>query len=237
MSIILLAGQTEIDDINNKLDQIASGWNIETFKTPIDVGRSDKPLCVIKSNVDEIIRYANKNGMDTAELELAASQLEFISYDMPLWTDINKFIPTMARLIMAPVDSFQFVLEGSSSPSGKWTTVATKIAIPTNTTPALIPVDVHVVSLTFVNETDGANEDFEIYVNGLLSYTWQLRNARWAVLNAVDEFTPLLVIPARSLVSVRIVNFTSPMAQDGILNVFFRMAGSSIPGEFTSATL
>ena len=49
--------------------------------------------------------------------------------------------------------------------------------------PFIVPHDMKIFSLTFVNKNDNASTDFEFYKNGNLIFTWQLRNSRWSVKN------------------------------------------------------
>lgn len=49
-----------------------------------------------------------------------------------------------------------------------------------DTTPYIVPVPLKVTAVTFVNNVDGADTDVEIYKNGSLIHTWEIRDKRYA---------------------------------------------------------
>lgn len=237
MAIILLLDQTEKDQVTTYLTDLISNLDFETFDTPIELLRPDKPFCHIDSSIRNLVSYLVRQGHDVTALTTYLDGLETTIYDRPLWSASNKHISSKTLLELAPIGSWTFVLEGSSVPEGKFMTQATKIAIPSNTTPAILPANLHIVAMTFINETDGANEDLNLYLNGALAYVWSLTGARWGVITSDDERTPLLALPERGLLSAEIVNTSSPAAKDGILTIYFRLVGETTPGQFISPTL
>ena len=54
------------------------------------------------------------------------------------------------------------------------------IGKPSNVTPFVIPGVVQVSALTFVNNNNSVETDIEVYKNGVLIHTWEVRNSRWA---------------------------------------------------------
>lgn len=237
MAIITLVDQNELDQLNTFLDDVTPGWIVETELTPIDLGRPDKKYCLVKKYLTFVTEYLDKRGQLDGNLLTFINSLEFAEYNYPVTSNVQKVMSTYTRLDSAPIGSWRFVLEGQSISGGKFMTNATKIAIPSNLCPAVLPANLHVVSITWSNEIDGANEEVRFYNNGNLTYTWTINNARWAVINAQSAFEPLFVLPERSYLSAEIVNINNPAAKDGIINIFFRMAGDPLPGLFTSPTL
>ena len=60
--------------------------------------------------------------------------------------------------------------------------------------PYIVPHHMSLVSLTYVNKKDRTETDIEIYRNGTLVYTWQIRDSRWRVKNT--GLSALTFLPA-----------------------------------------
>lgn len=237
MAIILLMDQTELDTMNDYFDAVLTGWSIESFRTPLELMPyyPTKIYCTHKHNIDNIIHKWAVDGILNPNFEPFIDSLETQEYNSPLWKHLNNFIPTNEQLILAPIGAWSFLLNGPSAPVGVFMQQVTGIA--SNITPSILPANLHVVSMTWINATDDANEDINIYLNDTLLYTWQLRNTRWGVLNAPDYVHPILTLPERGLLKAEIINVALPVAQDGILTMYFRLVGDATPGEFYNTVL
>lgn len=63
----------------------------------------------------------------------------------------------------------------------KWLSIGrTSASSTSDTVPAVIPFNSVLYSLTYINSTDDTGTDVEIYKNGVLLFTWQIRNKRRA---------------------------------------------------------
>jgi len=49
-----------------------------------------------------------------------------------------------------------------------------------NAIPYIIPCPMKITAITFTNAINGVDTDIQIYRNGTLLYTWELRDKRWA---------------------------------------------------------
>ncbi len=107
---------------------------------------------------------------------------------------------------------------------------------PSNELPAVIAFRSSIASLVFINKNDDADTDIEIYKNGVLDFTWEIRNKRWTYktnglttisFNAGDKISCF----AKSVTSGTGVDPSSV-----ILDVVVRST-SSITGEDGSSTL
>lgn len=237
MPNLMLMDQTEFNQVNAYLNVIISDWVIGHYPTPIEIMRPDKPYCVIKNNADSLVERLGLDELLDAGLKTLIEGLEIVDYDGPLWVSPNDLLPLSFQLSGAPIDSFQFVLEGTSTAGGKYLTVATKMALPSNLTPLILPARVQLIAMTWINEKDGATDDLEIYINGSLTYTWALADCRKATLKADNEFSPILSLSEDDLVSVMIKNTGAIAAKDGYLMMFFRLIDSGTAGEKISPTL
>lgn len=72
---------------------------------------------------------------------------------------------------------FPFVVSGNVS--NKWLGY-TNSAAPSNTIPFIVPQQMTLKGLLFSNRDDNVDIDVELYINGTLSYTWEIRNKRTA---------------------------------------------------------
>ena len=72
-----------------------------------------------------------------------------------------------------------FVFFNNGNTQNKWLGFASSSS-PSNQVPYISPYNSTLESITFSNESDNANIDAEIYKNGVLSFTWQVRNKRYA---------------------------------------------------------
>jgi hypothetical protein len=220
LDIVIFSSQNQVDSINVSLNP---GMGILPFD-------HDGFPAMFESNLTNLLAYEHGLSQDNIDTLNALPRTQIL-----IPTD-EETIQGM-QLPLAPIGQFKFVLEGNSSGSGKFMTVATKMAIPSNLTPAVLPANLHVVSMLFMNEVDGANEDIKIYLNASLIYTWSLSNARYAIINADDSSSPIMALPERGVVSAEIINTGGTAAKDGYLEIFFRLAGETTPGEFVSPTL
>lgn len=239
MTILLMLDQAELDQMNTYFDAITPGWLVESYSTPIELLSyyPMKSYCVIKSNIDYLIhKWTLDNILDPGFITFVDSLITQ-EFNSPIWKSTSIYIPSRSILELAPIGSWSFVLEGSSTPVGNYMTQATKAAIPSNLTPAILPANLHVVSMTWINETNGANEAIHIYLNGALIHTWDLPNCRWAITNALTDIDPILTLPERGKISTAIVNQSLPAAKDGILTIYFRMVGQATGGQYISPTL
>lgn len=195
-------------------------------------------LAMFKANVDNII--ASLNPETHAQ---TINTLQALNNNLVTIPEIEESVAALGATVMgmgialSPIDSWSFVLEGSSGPTETFLTQATKQAIPSNLTPAILPAPLAIVAMTWISEIDGANEDIKLYLDGSPILIWELVNARWGVTVAQDDENPLAALPERGLLSASITNTGSPSAKDGILTIYFRLVGETTPGEFTSPTL
>lgn len=238
---IVLFDQNTLDTWNSYLSGTHFSWTQDVVETPLEIGRGDKPFCAfendVRHNASKVLAYTSL-GHATLDPNFINffNQLEKIDYNGYIWSS-DEGMPLSLQLSLSPLGQFKFVLEGVSETGGKFMTVATKRGMPSNLTPAIIPAPLHVVSMFFMNEIDGSNEDINFYLDDSLVYTWNLRNARYGTFNALDSVTPIMSLPERSLLSAEIVNKGDPKARDGYIEMIFRLVGDPTPGEFINPTL
>lgn len=70
-----------------------------------------------------------------------------------------------------------FLFHTSGNTSNKWLGLGSG-STPSNTLPLIIPQDGQLLWLTFSNEDNNVDIDVEIYVNGTIIQTWEVRNKR-----------------------------------------------------------
>lgn len=51
---------------------------------------------------------------------------------------------------------------------------------PSNVTPFVVPCQMQITALTFINTNNSVETDVEVYKNGTKIYTWEVRDSRWA---------------------------------------------------------
>lgn len=72
---------------------------------------------------------------------------------------------------------FPFVSSGNTA--NKWLGYSNSAA-PSNEIPLILPQAAELKGITFSNRDNDVDIDVEIYKNGTLVYTWEVRNKRWA---------------------------------------------------------
>ena len=65
--------------------------------------------------------------------------------------------------------------------NGKYLSLEQASAFPSNENPFMVPFDVEVTALSFINEKDGIDVDLQLRVNGIITFTWSLTNTRRAI--------------------------------------------------------
>lgn len=70
-----------------------------------------------------------------------------------------------------------FVFSSSGNTADKWLEYTSSSA-PSNEVPLLVPQNADIKGFTFSNKDDDVDIDVEIYCNGTLVYTWEVRNKR-----------------------------------------------------------
>ena len=73
----------------------------------------------------------------------------------------------------------QFGYFGTGTTKNKWLNVSHP-SQPSDSTPHVVPWAGEIVGLSYGNENDNSDVDIEIYINGALAYTWDVRNKRTA---------------------------------------------------------
>jgi hypothetical protein len=74
---------------------------------------------------------------------------------------------------------YDFSFNNVGRTSNKWLEFASSSA-PSNDNPLVGPYDSDMIALTYSNTSNDSGTDAEIYKNGVLFYTWQIRNKRTA---------------------------------------------------------
>lgn len=72
-----------------------------------------------------------------------------------------------------------FLFSASGNTSDKWVGIGNG-STASNTLPLIIPQDAEISALTFSNQDDNVDIDIELYINGTLDFTWEIRNKRTA---------------------------------------------------------
>ena len=118
-----------------------------------------------------------------------------------------------------------FTFGSTGNVSNKWLNVAS--SVPSNEVPLIMPQDGNLLGITFANEDDDVDQDVEIYVNGVLKFTWELRNKRWAWKTDINLGTPLLQGERVSVFMRRYNGGTGdPTSQNPIVEVFFNLTSN-----------
>jgi hypothetical protein len=93
-------------------------------------------------------------------------------------TDPSK-VNISVNQILLPGKLIDFVFGNVGNTQNKWLLFSSSSA-PSDELPYVAPYDGELVGLTFANTNDNVGADFDIYVNGSILYTWQVRNKRTA---------------------------------------------------------
>lgn len=118
------------------------------------------------------------------------------------------------------VDSYFFGLEGNLPASLTFLSAGSKTATqPSNLLPAISPANVLVAAITYVNKTDNSNLTLELLLNGVLSYSLVITNARWAV-DTLVALSPVILTVGDQL-SVRAVADPGPVPTGIIVWIYF----------------
>ena len=94
---------------------------------------------------------------------------------------------------------FEYSSQGNTQ--NKWASVAHPSQT-SDSSPFVANWDGVVVGLTFSNDNNFADCDIELYVNQVITYTWQGRNKRTAWIAQVDENNPLFTITQGDKISI-----------------------------------
>ena len=104
---------------------------------------------------------------------------------------------------------------------------------PSNESPFMVPFDVEVTSISFVNEKNGIDVDLELRVNGTIEFTWNITNARRAI--KTNGLSGLGIVAGDAL-SLSAVNVSATKPRDVIVHVNLAYTSSALQ-EIISATL
>ena len=105
-----------------------------------------------------------------------------------------------------------------------------------NELPAIIAYDSTIASIVFINKNDDSDVDIELYKNGILDFTWELRNKRWAYKTNGLTSINLVAGDKLSCFAREVTGGTGVDPTSVILDVVLRST-SSITGEGGSSTL
>lgn len=99
--------------------------------------------------------------------------------------------------------------------------------------PWTFPFDGEITTLTFMNATNSSDTDIEIYKNGVLQYTWQIRLKKWAT---KTDITPIVFAAGDQLgvYAKKVDGGNKP--NDVLIDVFIAFT-SNIAQELGGATL
>lgn len=130
--------------------------------------------------------------------------------DGPVVWDGEKFV------IVQPVQMTQIPFSGNATVSNKWLSLFSG-GNTSDTIPFLSPFNGSITGLSFVNSSSGSDCDLEIYKNGALALTIEIRNQ----LNYVDtSFTPL-TIASSDTIGVFLRKFGNSKPSDPLVTLWF----------------
>lgn len=84
----------------------------------------------------------------------------------------------LAALNAAQTVAGTLAFEKNGRCKNKW--LGFGIGKPSNATPYISPCSMQITAVTFMNNANGADTDVEIYKNGIIIHTWEVRDKRWA---------------------------------------------------------
>ena len=165
------------------------------FGTPFR-GQADRTIPGLKQftatdlqrAVEESFPQVRINGIPIAEvtrtLSFWGASVSGVPGPNPFETSLFVSATTSPRGKLLP---FWFTNNGNTS--NKWLFFGNSSAT-SDTDPLIVPYNMNLVGLTFVNSDDDRNCDIEIYKNGVLFYTWEIRAKRlqWDSTLDVAEF-------------------------------------------------
>lgn len=99
--------------------------------------------------------------------------------------------------------------------------------------PAIMPFDGAVYALDFINEANSSESDIEFYVNSVLTFTWEIRDKKWAYkTNGLSAFT----FSAGDKISVYAKKVTGEKPVSPVIHMYFKFT-STTTGEGGGSTL
>jgi hypothetical protein len=158
-------------DIDNLLD--AGDLTLTLFTTlltPVDAKRVINELSPFIAAYDSnqnllqpVVRYIEVDGVFLALENLGDGQSRLKS---------NLTATSQGRLVA-------FTFENSGNTANKWLAFGASSAT-SNEVPFVCPFNCSISAITFANDDDDESSDIDIYKNGNLLYTWEVRNKRTA---------------------------------------------------------
>lgn len=111
------------------------------------------------------------------ELALDADRVYFDNSTNGFTADgVQAAIEEAQNSAIGSIKSFSFMTSGNTS--NKWLGFASNTA-PSDQVPFIVPQDSEIKGVTFANRDNDVDIDIEIYVNGTLQHTENIRNKRW----------------------------------------------------------
>ena len=114
-----------------------------------------------------------------------------------------------------------FLFISSGNTSDKWLGIGNG-STASNTLPLIMPQECELTALTFSNQDDNVDMDIQVFINGSLHYTWEMRNKRTAW---KTDISGAGTIAQGARVSLFMKKFTGgtddQTAQDPVVAVFF----------------
>lgn len=118
------------------------------------------------------------------------------------------------------------VYSNTGNAADKWMNLGNG-TLGSNVLPLVMPQNGFLTGLTWINEDDNVDTNVQIYVNGVLLYTWEVRNKRWGWTTNIGGFFNVL---QGDRISVFLDRFSSGTGddtpQDPQLEVFFVMTSN-----------
>ena len=101
-----------------------------------------------------------------------------VLFDVSYHAETNRVIVTDNPVgIAGKLVDFAFGNVGNTN--NKWLEFSSSSAA-SDEVPYIAPFDGLLIGLTYANKNDDSNLDVEIYLNGILYFTWEIRRKRWA---------------------------------------------------------
>ena len=120
-----------------------------------------------------------------------------------------------------------FTFGSGGNASDKYMNTSSNGNVPSNEAPLIMPQDGVLVALTFINSDDNVDQDIEVYTNGILVFTWGIRNKRWAWKTDLSGMVTTLQGDRISIFSRKYSLGTGdPTVQNPILEVFFQLTSN-----------
>ena len=163
---------------------------------------------------------------DNSLVKSVSSNIDFqgtsfiVTYDAPTNRVIVTYNPTTVtgKLI-------DFVFSNIGNTQNKWLEFTSSSA-PSDEVPYIAPFDGELLGLTYVNTTDNSDLDIEIYKNGILYFTWQIRNKRWAYKTNIPVLATIIQGTRISMFAKKVTGGSGGSPFTPVVEVLFQVAAA-----------